>query len=84
MEEHILGRRRLDRAYSRRRAYFDEDEAAGAPRLLKPAGNADGVALIDAHPAPRKLTGQDRRGAFQALEHGVGWMFNCEPLRRLL
>ena len=34
MEEHILGRRRLDRAYSRRRADLDEDEAAGAPRFL--------------------------------------------------
>ena len=32
--EHVLGRRRRDRAYSRRRPYFNEDEAAGAPRFL--------------------------------------------------
>jgi hypothetical protein len=51
--------------------------------LLKPAGHADGVALINAHPAPRKLMGQDRRGAFQALEHRMRGMRINKPLRRL-
>jgi hypothetical protein len=51
--------------------------------LLKPAGDADRVALIDAHPAPRKVTGQDRRGARDALEHCMIGMRINKPLRRL-
>ena len=83
MEEHILGMRRLDGAYSRRRPYFNEDEAAGAPCLLKPAGYADGVALINAHPAPREPGSQECCGARDALEHGVSGMRINKPLRRL-
>ena len=82
MEEHVIRWRRLDRADSRRRADLDEDEAARASRSLKPAGDADGVALIDAQPAPRKLTGQGRRCACDALEHGVGRVLINKPLRR--
>ena len=52
--------------------------------MLKPAGDADRVALIDAHPAPREPRGQKCCGARDALEHGMGRVLINKPLSRLL
>jgi len=50
--------------------------------LLKPAGHADGVALIDAHPAPREPRSQECCGARDALQHRMARVLINKPLRR--
>ena len=50
--------------------------------MLKPAGNADGVALIDAHPAPREPRSQECCGARDALQHRMARVLINKPLRR--